>query len=117
MERVEMHHIRHVRKKNYSFVPGDQPWKQVMSLRNRKQIPVCRTCHIAVIHAGEHDGKKIEPFTLTGALARGYDNRIINSENYIHRGIVDKDYHKTLYERGWKQISSPSYDVIVNQKI
>jgi hypothetical protein len=45
-DRVEMHHVKHIRK-------GDQAqgFARVMSQLNRKQIPVCRECHLK-IHNG-----------------------------------------------------------------
>ncbi len=54
---VEMHHLRHVRKgKTVGFA-------EVMSAINRKQIPVCRECHVK-IHAGKYDGIKLSDFAL-----------------------------------------------------
>ncbi|WP_114946279.1 reverse transcriptase domain-containing protein [Microvirga calopogonii] len=56
-EDVEMHHLRHVRK-------GRQVgFAAVMAAMNRKQIPVCHTCHIK-IHAGKYDGIKLSDFAL-----------------------------------------------------
>ena len=48
---VEMHHVKHLRKegdKHTGFI-----W--VMSKMNRKQIPVCKSCHNNT-HAGKYDG-------------------------------------------------------------
>jgi hypothetical protein len=57
-ENVQMHHLRHIRKRSYALIPGDKSYEQVMSLRNRKQIPVCAYCHREVIHKGEYSGPK-----------------------------------------------------------
>jgi len=46
-----MHHLRHVRKMGQKTRGFDA----VMSKLNRKQIPVCKTCH-ADIHNGRYDG-------------------------------------------------------------
>jgi predicted HNH restriction endonuclease len=51
-----MHHVRHIRKmdgkKNHGF-------SRVMGILNRKQVPVCSTCH-GKIHRGEYDGLRLE---------------------------------------------------------
>lgn len=51
---IEMHHIRHIRKMGQE-VKG---FSKVMAQINRKQIPVCRDCHMK-IHAGKYDGMKL----------------------------------------------------------
>lgn len=53
-EGVEMHHLKHLRK------DGDKPtgFLAIMSSLNRKQIPVCKTCHNK-IHAGLYNGIKL----------------------------------------------------------
>lgn len=48
---VEMHHIKHIKKSNIKLKGFDKQ----MSAINRKQIPVCRLCHMK-IHKGEYDG-------------------------------------------------------------
>jgi hypothetical protein len=50
--KVEMHHVRHIRK---TGVRKPQGFQAVMRALNRKQIPVCRGCH-RKIHKGEYDG-------------------------------------------------------------
>jgi len=55
-ENIEMHHIKHVRKggnRNSGF-------KGENALFKRKQVPVCRLCHIK-IHKGEYDGTSFVP--------------------------------------------------------
>lgn len=37
--KVEMHHINHVRKRKFSQIPEKKFWEKIMALRNRKQIP------------------------------------------------------------------------------
>lgn len=56
-DNVEMHHIRHIRKSPYKGLQG-MSFLRIMNLRNRKQIPVCRRCHIKVIHAGKYSGPR-----------------------------------------------------------
>lgn len=51
---IEMHHVRHIRKMG-DTVKG---FTRLMATINRKQIPVCHTCHVE-IHAGRYDGKKL----------------------------------------------------------
>uniref|UniRef100_UPI0023F1FF6A reverse transcriptase n=1 Tax=Cyathus jiayuguanensis TaxID=380660 RepID=UPI0023F1FF6A len=51
--RVEMHHTKHIKK---SKVPSlGSGFTQLMRQLNRKQIPVCKSCHDK-IHAGKYDG-------------------------------------------------------------
>lgn len=94
---VEMHHIKHIRKREYKLIPNTEFWTKVMSLRNRNQIPVCKECHI-LIHAGKYGGTKIKAFKPEIM----YDNRLITLESTIHKGI-DKDYYRTLEEKGWQK--------------
>jgi hypothetical protein len=48
-EDIQMHHVKHIRKgKTEGFT-------QIMKQLNRKQIPVCTSCHTK-IHSGKYDG-------------------------------------------------------------
>jgi len=49
---IEMHHVRHIRKTG-----GKKPvgFNTILQALNRKQIPVCRECHLK-IHQGKYDG-------------------------------------------------------------
>jgi len=51
-ENLEMHHVKHIRKTTEKI--NKDYWTRVMSFMNRKQIPVCRSCHNK-IHKGEYD--------------------------------------------------------------
>jgi group II intron reverse transcriptase/maturase len=55
-QRVEMHHVRHIRK-----MDGKRPqgFTRVLAILNRKQIPVCSACH-KKIHRGEYDGLNLK---------------------------------------------------------
>jgi group II intron reverse transcriptase/maturase len=53
---VEMHHVRHIRKMGARKPKG---FRAVMGALNRKQIPVCRSCH-QKIHQGEYDGIRLQ---------------------------------------------------------
>lgn len=53
---VEMHHVRHVRKMSEKKATG---FTRIMAIMNRKQIPVCSTCHTK-IHRGEYDGLRLK---------------------------------------------------------
>jgi len=55
-EGIEMHHVRHVRKMDGSKSQG---FTRVMGIMNRKQVPVCSTCH-KKIHRGEYDGLRLK---------------------------------------------------------
>lgn len=52
-EGVEKHHVRHIRK---GKIRG---FSRFLASINRKQIPVCRKCHLA-IHGGKYDGWKLK---------------------------------------------------------
>lgn len=94
-EDVEMHHIKHVRKRAYSLIPREATWQQVLALRNRKQLPVCKSCHDR-IHAGSYSGQSLIELTPIKKLI---DNRIVHVESFVKLG---KEYHsKDLIERGW----------------
>lgn len=51
VERVEMHHVKHIRKMSEK-VTG---FTKLMAKLNRKQIPVCAPCH-KEIHIGNYNG-------------------------------------------------------------
>jgi group II intron reverse transcriptase/maturase len=53
-ENVEMHHVRHIRKRGKSV----QGFTLYMAAINRKQVPVCRKCH-REIHNGKYDGPSL----------------------------------------------------------
>jgi nicotine oxidoreductase len=98
MEDVEMHHIKHIRKTAYSLLK-EQNFLRVMSLRNRKQIPVCQSCHWH-IHRGDYKGPPLR--TLINLDNKLVDNRVLHVESYVKPG---KEYHsKSLEERGRKPI-------------
>jgi hypothetical protein len=37
-DKIEMHHIKHIRKRSFSTIPITESWTRMMSLRNRRQI-------------------------------------------------------------------------------
>lgn len=100
---VEMHHIKHVRKRRFSQIPEKNFWEKIMALRNRKQIPVCNVCHRTLIHKGEYEGEPIKAGSLNLKQTRkGYDNRLAHLESFIKPG--QEYYAKTLTEKGWEAI-------------
>lgn len=54
VERVEMHHVRQIRKRGQS-VRGVSLYRAAL---NRKQLPVCHACH-GDIHKGKYDGESL----------------------------------------------------------
>jgi hypothetical protein len=54
LERVEMHHVRHIRKRGQAV----RGFGLYLSAINRKQLPVCHTCH-RDIHRGKYDGASL----------------------------------------------------------
>lgn len=54
-QEIEMHHLKHIRTINVKLSPYDQKLGRI----NRKQIPLCKTCHIKV-HKGEYSGMSLK---------------------------------------------------------
>ena len=54
LERVEMHHVRHIRKRGETV----RGFSLYMAAINRKQLPVCHACH-RDIHRGRYDGESL----------------------------------------------------------
>ncbi|WP_411685911.1 HNH endonuclease [Aeromonas caviae] len=61
---INMHHVRHLRKGNKTVVSG---FNRIMADINRKQIPVCRKCHVQ-IHNGKYDGKALKDLHFNPAV-------------------------------------------------
>lgn len=57
-DKIEMHHVKHVRKQGYRY----KGFHYEMALLNRKQVPLCKQCHIRV-HMGLYDGIKLSKLT------------------------------------------------------
>jgi hypothetical protein len=53
-ERIEMHHVRHIRKRGKKV----QGFTLYLAAINRKQVPVCQKCH-REIHNGKYDGANL----------------------------------------------------------
>jgi retron-type reverse transcriptase len=98
-EEIEMHHIKHVRKRTYKSISNDEPWAQVMGLKNRNQITVCKNCHRNLIHKGKNCGTRLKDLIPTIM----YDNRLITIESHIHKGDNNINYKKSMEEKGWKK--------------
>ena len=60
---VEMHHIKHIRSRKNT--KEKQTFTSFMGLINRKQVPVCRDCHLK-IHKGVYDGLKLSELADPG---------------------------------------------------
>ena len=54
-EKVEMHHVRHIKTINAKLSPFDK----MMARINRKQVPLCKSCHTDV-HTGKYQGKSLK---------------------------------------------------------
>ena len=53
-ESIEMHHLKHIRTINLKLSEYDQKMARI----NRKQIPLCASCHREV-HSGKYQGKPL----------------------------------------------------------
>lgn len=118
-EDVQMHHKKHVRKRAYTLIPDPQKFTQILSLRNRKQIALCRKHHMEFIHGGKYDGPKLiklapktQGFLMEKLSRKGQkgpalapkstkliDNRIIHAESFIKPG--KEFFARSLIEKGW----------------
>lgn len=95
IENVQQHHVKHIRKQAYSLISGELPYKKVMALRNRKQIPLCAHCHRHLVHGGKFHGPSLVKLTPTKLI----DNRVLHVERYVKTGT--EYFAKTLKEKGW----------------
>lgn len=96
-DNINMHHLKHVRHTKYELIPREQFWARTMSLRNRKQIPLCRECHMNVVHRGKYGGTSLSTYVPKVM----YDNRLITIEGHINSDRIEKLYSKTLQDKGW----------------
>lgn len=108
-EKIEMHHIKHIRKSAYNKIEN-KSFLQLMSLKNRKQIPVCQNCHINIIHGGKYTGTALNKLINYNPVVK--DSRILTIEAQIKPG--NKIYHKSLTEKGWK--TKLTQDIITDEE-
>jgi len=101
---VEMHHIRHVRRTAYRDL-SQANWLRMLSLRNRKQIPVCHYCHRYVIHGSKYQGPPLRQ--LIRFDDRLVENRVIHVESFVKPGA--EYFSRPLEERGWSRISKKDF--------
>lgn len=104
IENIEMHHIKAIRKQKYSLIPKVDTIQRLLSLRNRKQVPLCQICHNKV-HSNKNNTKIDLKSTVIPALDKKlFDNRIIDSERFIHKGKVYQSlpFVENLLDKGWK---------------
>ena len=57
-DKVEVHHIRHLKDLNGTHRQTRPRWMQIMVARRRKTLVTCEQCH-EKIHSGKYDGKNI----------------------------------------------------------
>lgn len=55
--KIEMHHVKHIKTIN----PKLNAFDQMMARINRKQVPLCRPCHMEV-HKGTYQGKSLKNY-------------------------------------------------------
>lgn len=56
-DRIEMHHVKHIK----TISPKLSKFDQALARINRKQVPLCRRCHLQV-HAGTYRGRPLGHF-------------------------------------------------------
>jgi len=95
-DKVHMHHIKHIRKTSYSLIPEPESYKQIMALRNRRQIPLCEEHHLKYVHSGRYNGPSLIKLLPNNKLI---DNRIIHLSSFIKPGKIYTA--KSLIEKGW----------------
>ena len=69
-----MHHVRHIKTINVKLNPFD---KQMATI-NRKQVPLCFTCH-NLVHAGKYDKLSLKYLSSTNIKKR--NKNIINDSS------------------------------------
>jgi hypothetical protein len=67
---VKMHHVKHVRKQGVRY----GGFHHQMALLNRKQVPLCQSCHKKV-HAGLYDGSSL------ATLRKQFRKKISNTDS------------------------------------
>lgn len=104
-EDIEMHHVKSIRKSLYKDISEKATFSKIMSLRNSKQIPVCKCCH-QNIHSGAYNGRPLKGIQSPPTSPTLYDNRIVNPYNYVVNGKPYKGAPlvETLTSRGWKKV-------------
>lgn len=65
-DKIQVHHVKHIRKSDIKYSGFDK----VMGYINRKQIPVCRKCHLD-IHQGKYDGGSLKELANQIAIRLG----------------------------------------------
>ena len=97
--KTEMHHVKHIRKNNWSEISETNFVQQLQFIRNRKQIPVCKQCHLN-IHNGKYNGTKLDTLLKKNIS----DIRISNIESYIIPGepYEGLPLEQSLLEKGWE---------------
>jgi Reverse transcriptase (RNA-dependent DNA polymerase)/Type II intron maturase len=111
-DKIEMHHIKHVKKNKFSTIPDTENYRKVMGIRNRKQIPLCVNCHNE-IHASRYSGTSLSKIKLPN-ITLLYDNRIVSPENHINK--KNMPYYSAPLEtyldlKGWKKIIREKKDI------
>lgn len=110
--KVEMHHVKQVKKEKYTLIPKVDTLKRMMSLRNRKQVPVCRFCH-NLIHSKNNKNERVNfpnpiiPLFEVGPNGKPlFDNRILDSERFIHKRDIylSLPFVDNLKNKGWREV-------------
>lgn len=71
-----------------------------MTLRNRKQVPLCQKCH----NKYHNNQLNLQHAKMNIPVIPTFDNRIVDVEKFIQPGPV----HQSLfYEKGWKEVREP----------
>lgn len=91
-----MYHVKHLRKVNYDKINKDKTWAQVISLRNRRKIPVCRDCYFNVIQINKYEAVPLKEKPIDKMC----DNTMVNVESYVHKNRLIVNYAKSLLKRG-----------------
>lgn len=88
---TEMHHLEHIRKLRYSKITDD--FTKSMYVRNRKQAPVCRTCHANKLHTGKITlAKSLKEIVSEAYAERVTGADIIKEINFdVRAKILSKD--------------------------
>ena len=86
----------HVRKSKWLEMNPNNLLLKIQYIRNRKQIPLCKSCHKQV-HAGKYHGIALKKI----AYKEVFDSRIAAIESYIINKPQNSSLANTLQEKGW----------------
>lgn len=97
-ENIRMYPVKYVRKTKYINLQNDKNFDQPLEVRNKRQMPVCISCYVNIIHKAQ-SGKVL---LNSIGVDKEYNNKIITREDYITNRNKLINCIKYLMEYGWR---------------